>query len=59
MVFLKNVGFLRLNNRGLTLVELLAVIFIFGILSSIAVISVLGLIENTEEDVCEAFFIAS
>jgi prepilin-type N-terminal cleavage/methylation domain-containing protein len=43
-----------LDKRGLTLVELLAVIVIIGILSSIAVISTLGLVENTEEEVCVA-----
>ncbi|MCA1033476.1 hypothetical protein LCL90_02430 [Bacillus infantis] len=36
------------------MVELLAVIIIIGILSSIAVISILGLVENTEEEACVA-----
>jgi prepilin-type N-terminal cleavage/methylation domain-containing protein/prepilin-type processing-associated H-X9-DG protein len=43
-----------LDNRGLTLVELLAVIVIIGILNSIAVISILGMVEDTEEEVCVA-----
>ncbi|EZP76331.1 hypothetical protein H839_13679 [Parageobacillus genomosp. 1] len=36
-------------NRGMTLVELLAVIVIFGIVSSIAVVAVLQLIEKSKE----------
>jgi prepilin-type N-terminal cleavage/methylation domain-containing protein len=37
------------DNRGMTLVELLAVIVIFGIVSSIAVVAVLQLIEKSKE----------
>lgn len=54
MNHLKRVFSFVFNKRGLTLIELLAVIVIIGLLSSIAVISVLGLIKDTEEDVCEA-----
>ncbi|MGM0792383.1 MAG: type II secretion system protein [Bacillota bacterium] len=54
MVYLKKLSTYCLNNRGLTLVELLAVIVIIGILGSVAAISVLGLIKGTEEDICEA-----
>lgn len=54
MNHLKRVFSFVSNKRGLTLIELLAVIVIIGLLSSIAVISVLGLIKDTEEDVCEA-----
>lgn len=41
-------------NQGFTLIELLAVIVILGILMSIAVLSVLGVTERTESEVCEA-----
>jgi prepilin-type N-terminal cleavage/methylation domain-containing protein len=37
------------DNRGMTLVELLAVIVILGIVSSIAVVAVLQLIEKSKE----------
>jgi prepilin-type N-terminal cleavage/methylation domain-containing protein len=43
-----------INNRGLTLVELLAVIVILGIIASIAVPSVIHLFEKSKEDVCLA-----
>jgi type IV pilus assembly protein PilA len=38
------------NQRGMTLVELLAVIVILGIISAIAVPSIGGLINNTKKD---------
>lgn len=41
-------------NQGFTLIELLTVIVILGILMSIAVLSVLGVTERTESEVCEA-----
>ncbi|TYS69697.1 prepilin-type N-terminal cleavage/methylation domain-containing protein [Sutcliffiella horikoshii] len=40
------------RDKGLTLVEILAVLVILGILAAIAVPSVLGHIEKTESDVC-------
>jgi len=43
-----------INNRGLTLVELLAVIVILGIIAAIAVPSVIHLLEKSKEDVCLA-----
>lgn len=41
-------------SKGFTLIELLAVIVILSILMSIAVVSVFGIAERTEKDVCEA-----
>ncbi len=41
------------SNKGLTLVEVLAVVVILGILTAIAVPSVIGLIEKTKKDVCK------
>ena len=40
----------RLDNRGFTLVEVLAVIVILGVLSTILVFSVTGLLKKGEED---------
>jgi prepilin-type N-terminal cleavage/methylation domain-containing protein len=42
------------NQRGFTLVELLAVIVILGIVFSLAVISLGGTKEKAEADVCAA-----
>lgn len=42
------------NQRGLTLVELLAVIVILGIISAIAVPSIGGIIEKSKEDAIKA-----
>jgi prepilin-type N-terminal cleavage/methylation domain-containing protein len=50
---MKDVNFFR-NQRGFTLVELLAVILILGIVFSIAVISLVGTKGRAEEDVCAA-----
>lgn len=40
------------NESGVTLVELLVVIVVLGIVSSIAVISINGVIEKTKREVC-------
>jgi prepilin-type N-terminal cleavage/methylation domain-containing protein len=42
------------KSGGFTLVEVLAVIVILGIIAAIAVLSVWGLIEKAEKDVCNS-----
>jgi prepilin-type N-terminal cleavage/methylation domain-containing protein len=44
----------KLNSKGFTLVELLAVLVILGILAGIAIPSVFHLIEKAEADACHA-----
>jgi prepilin-type N-terminal cleavage/methylation domain-containing protein len=51
---MKGINFFRSDQRGVTLVELLAVIVILGIVFSIAIISLGGTKERAEEDVCAA-----
>ncbi|OAT80993.1 hypothetical protein A6P54_13440 [Bacillus sp. MKU004] len=51
---MKDINFFRRNQRGFTLVELLAVIVILGIVFSIAVISLGGTKERAKEDICAA-----
>lgn len=47
---MKKVKKMLKNQKGFTLVELLAVIVILGIISAIAVPSIAGLIDNTKKD---------
>jgi Tfp pilus assembly protein PilE len=52
---MKDINLFRRNQRGYTLVELLAEIVIPGIVFSIAVISLGSTKEKAEEDVCAAY----
>lgn len=42
------------NEKGLTLIELLAVIVILGIIAAIAIPSISGIIQNSKEDAVRA-----
>lgn len=42
------------NEKGLTLIELLAVIVILGIIAAIAIPSIAGIIQNSKEDAVRA-----
>jgi prepilin-type N-terminal cleavage/methylation domain-containing protein len=54
MKSLRTFGYLIRKNYGFTLVELLVVIAILGIVMAVAVLSIVGVKENTEEEVCHA-----
>jgi prepilin-type N-terminal cleavage/methylation domain-containing protein len=42
----------RIKSRGFTLIEVITVVAILGVISGIAVLSVMGIIEKSRRDVC-------
>ncbi|WP_396126082.1 type II secretion system protein [Cytobacillus firmus] len=47
-------GGIKINSKGFTLVEVLAVIAVLGIITAIALLSIGGIIEKSRRDVCDA-----